>query len=161
MSAEAENESTEYYERQQQAKMDALVHALLGEALYGLEASCIAISIIPLDYTSTAKCVIGVRDAVSDKTNQVATLTASHGHEITELLRLNLEMQARLFAMLQSGCKNRLSALSRERHQNDLAIIQVQRDDQSSCKEIEKQSHEQTSAGKKTSNEATGSAKNN
>lgn len=161
MSAEAENESTEYYERQQQAKMDALVHALLGEALYGLEASCIAISVIPLDYTGTAKCVIGVRDAVSDKPNQVATLTASHGHEITELLRLNLEMQAILFAMLQSGCKNRLSALSRERHQNDLAIIQVQRDDQASCKEIEKQSHEQTSAGKKTSNEATGSAKNN
>lgn len=161
MSTEAEDESTEYYMRQRQAKIDEVVNGLLREALYGLEASCVAISIIPLDYTSEASCIIGVRDAVSDKTNQVASLTAAHGHEITELLRLSLETQARLFAMLQHGCKNRLSALSRERHQIDLAAIQAQRDDQASRKEIEKQNHEQTSAGKETSSEATGNTKNN
>lgn len=137
---------------------DKLVDAVLKEAIYGLDASCVAISVIPLDYTKVARCMIGVRDAnVSGNCSQikpVTTLTSLHSHEIVDLLRLLLDTQQRLFAMLQHGCRYKLSELSKEQHSCELATAQELR------KEIEKK-HEQARAGEQANAKTESSAKNN
>jgi hypothetical protein len=135
---------------------DKLIDAVLKEAIYGLDASCVAISVIPLDYTKVARCMIGVRDAnlSGGQIKPVTTLTSFHSHEIVELLRLLLDMQQRLFAMLQHGCRYKLSELAKEQHSCELATAQELR------KEIEKK-HEQARAGEQTNAKTESSSKNN
>jgi hypothetical protein len=135
---------------------DKFIDSLLGDAIYGLDASCIAISVIPLDYTQVARCIIGVRDAnvSGSQVKPVTTLTSLHSHEIIELLRLLLDTQPKLFSMLQHGCRQRLSELTKEQHKCELATAQELR------KEVEKK-HEQARTGEQTHAKTESRAKNN